>query len=89
MEQKKKNNPADYNLKKVELIADELGEDWKNRVLEKFNYTDPSLWLDTLSYMVCKEIQLSSDNPKSVRVYAILTEETEEDMYKYLEYYGQ
>lgn len=69
---------------KIKKLGKELGNDWLNAVLEKISYKDPVLWPQVVSQMVWNKIQPSSEDPKSVKVYAILTEQSEEDMRNYM-----
>ena len=87
--EEKKFDPRNYNfddnyMAKVELLGEELGEEWLNSVVHELNYKDPLLWPNVVSAMVANTIEPCSKNPKSVRVYAILTEQTEDAMYDYM-----
>ena len=82
-------NPEEHNFdrnyfEKIHLLAEQLGEEWKKRVFDKINYKDPSLWPHVVSQLVWEEIKPSSQDQKSVLVYAILTEQTEEAMREYM-----
>lgn len=83
MEERKKFDPKDYFVK-INLLGEELGKEWLKSVYLEINYKDPVLWPNIVSMMVANAISPSSKDPKSVRVYAILTEQTEEAMYEYM-----
>lgn len=94
MEQKKKFNPEQFGFDKkysdkVESLTEELGMRWKASLLKEFNYHHPSLWNQVLSEIVSKEIEPSSKDAKSVRVYAILTDRTKEAMYEHMVIIGK